>query len=394
MDSLPLDVLTKIVFKCASPLENETYKPAHPPLAPHCLWGPVDAMLTLIAIVATCKTLRASVSTDAWEAACVLSLPSYASAKVCASRMAMVKAKMLRALLHRPLAPPVQDSDGVVGIWPLLDVHDQYRAPWMAPKAAIAYFQAMLGVDLPKDHSKKQFHLTDCDLINLVPRLKAYCHQSGRKMVMQMYNITDIQRVARRKHLGEGAVKLTHATLRQACNAIGVDADGSVSKMKLRVHEAIDVYGQAVNDACQWLESRQRGGVLDYDTCYGGWIVKSVAVGLAPPPSLSVAHEKIVEDDLTFFAPIEKRNRLYKYGARVLCYRLKHLRQIFTHKVNSRAKVLNKRQLRALCSVLKVPTKTALGTSITKRQMLVRARLAIDPNGRITRNRERVAATM
>jgi len=301
---------------------------------------------------------------------------------------------MLHALLLRPLAPPVQDIDGVVGIWPLLEVHEQCRAPWMAPKAAIAYFQAMLGVDLPKDHAKKQFHLTDGDLVNLVPRLKNYRHQSGGKGKMQMYNITDIQRVARRKHLGEGAVKLTHATLRQACNAIGVDADGSMPKMKLRVHEAIDVYGQAVNDACQWLNPRQLGGVIDYDTCYGGVVVKSVAVGLAPPPSLSVAQEKIVGDDLTFFAPIEKRNNRYKYGARALLYKLKHLRQIFTRKVNSGAKVLNKRQLRALCSVLKVPTKTALGTSITKRQMLVRARLAIDPNGRITRNRKRVAATM
>ena len=129
---LPKDMLQAIVHLCASPLDNQCFPPSQPPLAPHCLWGAVDAMLTITAMAGTCKALQAAITDEAWAATMAVGLPLYAGAKVSASHWGMVKRQMLHALANRPSAPPVQDVGGVGGVWALLDIHNGCRSPWRA----------------------------------------------------------------------------------------------------------------------------------------------------------------------------------------------------------------------------------------------------------------------
>ena len=112
----------------------------------------------------------------------------------------------------------------------------------------------------------------------------------------------------------------------------------------------------------------------------------------------------IAEDDLTFLAPVERRNPHYRYAARMLLYAKSDLVRILARKRATGRKMLSKHNVQALCKALGVPTATAghgakldhgkwCGSSeISKQQMLVRARLSIDPRGRITHQRNRVEA--
>ena len=49
---LPAELVRAVLLLCASPMDNKCFPPSHPPLAPHCLWGAVDAMLTAVGAVA------------------------------------------------------------------------------------------------------------------------------------------------------------------------------------------------------------------------------------------------------------------------------------------------------------------------------------------------------
>ena len=383
------DLLHHIVLFCASPMANEVLLPSHPPLAPTCLWGAADAALTLTSIASTCKALQAVITDDAWAAVTALPLPSYASAKVSASHWAMVKRKMLHALQHRPDAAAVHDVDGVFGVWALLDKSDESRAPWMATKKAIADFQAWLVVDLPKEHAKKKYALTDGDLANLVPRLRPrYTTQHITNAPLVAYGLTDVLRVARRKHLGEGVVKLTASRLREACGAVNIESAGTVPQLKLRLHQVIDPFSSPSTLAEQQVHME-----IAPSDHYPWTIDKTSAL------TTRTSQTSITDADLTFLSPCESRNRHHKYAARILWYQPADLRRICARKHTSGAKIIGKRALRALCTALGVPTCTTGNgaklvngkwcgeTTITKRQMLIRARLAIDPNGRITRRR-------
>ena len=93
-------------------------------------------------------------------------------------------------------------------------------------------------------------------------------------------------------------------------------------------------------------------------------------------------------DDLAFLTPTEQRNPRFTYGARQLSYDEADLRRVLARKRATGTAMLGRRALRALCAALGVPTATACG-AIAKQQMLIRARLALDPRGHITRRRQR-----
>ena len=88
------------------------------------------------------------------------------------------------------------------------------------------------------------------------------------------------------------------------------------------------------------------------------------------------------------------------YAARMLSYRPDDLTRIIARKQLSGVRMLGKRPLRSMCAALGVSVTTAgngarlvhgkwRGSSaICKRQMLIRCRLAVDPDGRITRRRQ------
>ena len=399
---LPAELMRAVLLLCVSPIDNKCFPPLQPPLAPHCLWGAVDAMLTITAIAGTCKTLQATITDEVWAAAMVVGLPLYAGAKASASHWGMVKRQMLHALANRPSAPPVQDVDGVGGVWALLDIHDACRSPWMAPKAAIKHFHSTLVVDLPVTQAKRDFRLTDGELLNLVPKLVfhyvpvTFTNSLGqRAMEVKRYDYTQVLRVARAKHLGQGTVKLTPKKLRDACTALDLPT-GSVPQMKLRLHEAVDLYGSP-----ETAEERE-----EY------WYATSVYPGMEAiehfgnvvgvTKTEALGHPSITEDDFTFLAAHESRNPRYAYAARMLLYQQRDLRRVVARKRLGGKTVIRKRALKALCDALGVPTATnghsatlvdgkwSGSSAITKQQMMIRARLAIDPNGRITRRRWRV----
>ena len=316
---LPKDMLEAIAHKCASPLDNECFPPSQPPLAPRYLWGAVDAMLTITAMAGTCKALQAAITDEAWADTMAVGLPLYAGAKVSASHWGMVKRQMLHALANRPSAPPVQDVGGVGGVWALLDIHNGCRSPWMAPKAAIKHFHSTLVVDLPVTQAKRDFRLTDGDLLNLVQRHSTLCHNEiigGYPLLrtVKRYDYTQVLRVARTKHLG--TEKLTAKKLRDACTTLDLPT-GSVPQMKLRLHEAVDLYGSP-ETAEEHAADEYAAAAQDRLHLYGEDLTKTEALG----------HPGITEADLTLFPAFEKRNPLYTYGARMLIYRNSDLRRI------------------------------------------------------------------
>ena len=288
----------------------------------------------------------------------------------------------------------MQDVGGVGGVWALLDIHDGCRLPWMAPKAAIKHFHSTLVMDLPVTQAKRDFRLTDGDLLNLVPKHSMLCHNENLGPYpllrpVKRYDYTHVLRVARAKHLG--TVKLTAKKLRDACTTLDLPT-GSVPQMKLRLHEAVDLYGSP-----ETAEERE-----EYTAAVHNGIVHGITDGVeAYTKSEALSHPRITDDDLTFLPAIEKRNPHYAYAARMQLYRSCDMHRIVARKVHSSKTVIRKSTLKALCDALGVPTATnghgatlvdgkwSDSSAITKQQMMIRARLAIDPNGRITRRRWR-----
>jgi hypothetical protein len=359
---LPPDIAQHITTLCGSTASVRVNPGDRTAVRLEDTWGTVDAILTLFAIARTCKWLRASITDEAWDAAAAASLPFYATVKVSNSQLLVTKRRMLRALAMRPGAPAIEDTGGVRGVWALLDSSDICRAQWMAPKHAIAAFHAALVVDLPEAHVMQMFALTAGDLTNLVPRLRL--SRYNMQLFMRCFDWTEVLRVARRKHV-DGAVKLTKAHLRTACDAVGVDSNGPASALKLRLHEAVDPYGSP------WTDTERDADRLGGQQAFSDWTSTLLKTETLLPPI-----------DLTFLPPQDKLNPRFKYADRLLLYTRWAVEHIRVRKSTSGARMLGKRATRKLCAALGLPQ------APTTAKMLYAARLAIDPNGRITRRRQ------
>ncbi len=242
-----------------------------------------------------------------------------------------------------------------------------------------------------------RYGLTAGDLTNLVPRRK-------RETGLVAYKLTELQRLARRKRLGEGEAALTAPRLRAACAAAGVDGTGPPAALRRRLHEALDPYASQ----SRWvrvLPDEVTPSIVDVP--WASRVTKRQALelhadGAAGARGARGARVTVAEDDLTFLVPHEKRNPYYGYGAPMLLYEKVDLLRVLSHKRARGAKVLGLGAVRAVCAALGVPTAAAghgaalVGgqwrggaAELTKQQMLRRARVAIDPRGRITRARQR-----